>query len=236
MKKILWFLLLGTKLFGQDNPNNLINGVFIRSQIKYHTDASCNYNQLKTTNSVAAYFTYDAKGNIKPSDFCKAGNVKFNNNPLDYENNLKYYAENEVTSDINQQNWKVSGHNTIPNMNFIYNGTLPNFDINQSLVKDTLRKSDTLFFQINNIQNADSVRITFSDNDQASNTHYAAMISPNYSNFYYVIPQVFEQLTSSTKGVIKIDAINYNYQTIAGKRYLFRNIYSYAKSNIKIVN
>lgn len=80
------------------------------------------------------------------------------------------------------------------------------------------------------------IMITIKDNEQSSNQHYVAMIAPNYSNTYYLIPQIFTPLTTSTKGLIKIDAINYNYQTIAGKRYLLRNIYSFAKSNINIIN
>lgn len=234
MKKIILLLIISVNVFAQ-NTVNLINGVFVVNQTKYYDVAGCNSNQLKTVNNIAAYFTYTPTANITPSDFNKAGNVKFNNDPLDYDNSKKFYSETEVSS-ISQQNWKVSGHSTIPNMNFIYNGILPNFTINPSLVNDTLKKSDTLLVYINNIQNADSIMISISDNQQSPNQHHVALLAPNYSNTYYIPPTLFTLLSVGSKAVITIDAIKYNYQTVSGKRFLFRNIYSFVRADVKIIN
>lgn len=234
MNKIILLLIISVNVFAQ-NTANLINGVFVVNQTKYYDAAGCNSNQLKTVNNIAAYFTYTPSAYIKPSDFNKAGNVKFNNNPLDYNNSGKFYSETEVNN-ISQQNWKVSGHSTIPNMNFIYNGILPNFTINQSFINDTLKKSDTLFIHINNIQNTDSIMIRISDNQQLSSQHHVALLAPNYSNTYYLPPTIFGPLVIGPKAVITIDAIKYNYQTVSGKRFLFRNIYSYVRTDVKIIN
>lgn len=235
MKKIFCLLILGVKIFAQIPGSNLINGVFIVNQTKYYDALNCSFNQLKTTNGIAAYFTYAPTAVITSSICDKAGNVKFNNAPLDYNDYSKFYSETEVPS-INQQNWKVSGHSTIPNMNFMYNGILPSFTVNQNLVKDTLKKSDTLFIHINNILNADSIMIRISDDQQLSQQHHVALQAPNYSNTYYLPPIIFTPLMIGPRAVVTIDAINYNYQTISGKRYLFRNIYSYVRANVKIIN
>lgn len=235
MKKTFFLLLISVKLISQNTTNNLINGVFILSQSKYYTPINCNYNQLKTENSVAAYFTYTPTLYISTNQFEKAGNVKFNNAPLDYDNIKKYYNKTEIL-DISQQNWKVSGHSVIPNMNFLYNGTLPNFIINENLINDTLKKSDTLFIHINSILNADSIYISIDDDQQLSLSHHVALKAPNYSNTYYLPPSIFTTLVNGPRSVITIEAINYNYQTISGKLYLFRNIFSYVRANVKIIN
>ncbi len=233
MKKVIVFLFIGTSCFSQNT--NLINGVFIVNKSSYYNAQNCNSNQLQTNTGVAAYFTYTPSLNIQPSAIDKAGNVKFNNNPLNYDNVKKYYTEN-TTNTYTQQNWKVSGHNVIPNMNFNYNGVLPNFNINVNLVNDTLKKSDTLFINLTNIQTTDSIIISVSDNNNMPTPHRIALVAPNYANTYYLPPTLFATLITGPSAVIKIEAVNYNYQTISGKRYLFRNIFNYTKAGIRIIN
>lgn len=228
-------MILSVKIYAQTPANHLINGVFIVNQNKYYDAVNCNFNQLKTANNIAAYFTYTPTANIPVSAFSKAGNVKFNNKPLNYNNNDKFYSETE-TSSINQQNWKVSGHNVIPNMNFIFNGIMPSFNINQNLLPDTLKKSDTLFVNFSAIQNADSITIRVTDNNQNSQPKTIALMAPNYSNTYYLPPTLFTLLSCGPKSTITIDAIKYSYQTVAGKQYLFRNIYSFVRADVKIIN
>ena len=234
MRKTIILLVLSLKIISQNN-NNLINGVFIVDQAKYYDNSNCNFNQLKTTNNIAAYFTYTPLLNITPDNYCKAGNVKFNNNPLDYDHVKKFYSEAEV-SGINQQNWKVSGHDVIPNMNFIFNGIQPSFTINSALINDTLKKSDTLFVQINNIQNADSIMISISDDKQIPNQHHIALLAPNYSNVYYLPPTLFSSLVVGPRASITIQAIKYYYQTVSGKRFLFKNSYSFVRADVKVIN
>ena len=218
--------------FKSQNSSNLISGVFYVSHTKYYQE-NCNANQLKTAFNVAAYFSNTPSNNITSDLFCKAGNVKFNNNPLNYNNSKKYYTETEVSS-INQQQWKVSGHSNIPNMNFIFNGIQPSFNISENLIKDTLKKGDTLFITLNNIQNADSIMISITDDSQQQSPHHVALIAPNYTNTYYLPPLLFATLINGPRAVISIEAIKYKYQTVSNKRFLFRNMYSFVKSNIII--
>ena len=46
----------------------------------------------------------------------------------------------------------------------------------------------------------------------------------------------FSPLLVVTNAVVKIEAINYNYQTVAGKKYLFRNMFSFVKTGVTIIN
>ena len=147
--------------------------------------------------------------------------------------------ENEECNgvDFNTKHWKVFSQNqAIPTLNFIYNGTLPTFSISNTMIRDTLKKSDTLFLTINNLQNADSIRITFADNEQLQTRHYATFVAPNYTNNYYIKPSIFSPLVAGPRAFIKIDVVNYSYQTIGGKQFLFRNIASFTKTKIRIIN
>ncbi len=236
IKHVIIIILISSNLLGQ-TTSPLINGVFTAVQSKYYTNAAnCNANVLKTENSVAAYFSATSMQNINPTNFCKAGNVKFNNEKLEYNESKFFYSKTELQN-FNQFNWKVSGNaGIIPNLNFNYNGTLPNFTIAKTLFSDTLKKADTLFLHISNIINADSIMVTINDNNQLPTKHYVAFIAPNYTNNYYLPPTIFAPLNVGLNAVIKLDAINYTYQTIAGKQYLFRNIYSFVKTNVLIIN
>ena len=238
--------IVAMRLVAQTVTPNLINGVFIIDKTNHYSitsNANSNDNDdndengLITGYGAAAYFTYTPGLTIPTTAFSKAGNVKFNNEPLHYDNVKKFYSETEDDDDnFTEQHWKVSGHDAIPNMNFLYNGAFPSFTINQSMVSNTLKKSDTLFITINNIQHADSIRININDNNNATNKHYIALQAPNYSNKYYLTPSMFSPLLVGTNAVVKIEAINYNYQTVAGKKYLFRNMFSFVKAGITIIN
>ena len=47
---------------------------------------------------------------------------------------------------------------------------------------------------------------------------------------------MFNPLVIGANAVIKIEAINYNYQTVAGKKYLFKNSFSFVKAGVTIIN
>lgn len=176
---LLFFTFYFAVLQAQDDSGRLISGVFSISQQNYYNP---NSTQLEVNRAVSAYFTYTPALNIKTTDFQKAGNVKFNNNPLQYDNSKKHYTEN-TTPNITTQNWKVSGHaGIIPNMNFNYNGTLPSFNVSTNIISTTIKKTDTLFITLNNIQNADSICVTINDDNNSSNKHYVVFQAPNYSN------------------------------------------------------
>ncbi len=232
-------MIIAMRIVAQTPSPNLINGVFIIDKTNYYNNSTCNTNSnaLITGYGTAAYFTYTPSLTIPTTAFSKAGNVKFNEEPLNYDNVKKFYSDTEDEDDnFTQQHWKVSGYGVIPNMNFLYNGTFPSFTINQSMVGSTLKKSDTLFVVINNIQHADSIRITVNDNNNASSPHYIALQAPNYANKYYLTPSMFNPLVIGANAVVKIEAINYNYQTVAGKKYLFRNMFSFVKTGVTIIN
>jgi hypothetical protein len=207
----------------------------------------------KNNNSIIAYFSNNSVLSIDLNNLDKINWVKFNNIKLKNNGQKKFYSKTEKTGNanhsdddendeecnlinFNSKHWIVKGKNTIPDMNFIYNGTLPTFSISNTMLRDTLKRSDTLFITINNLQNADSIRVFFADNDQQTTRHYADFVAPNYTNNYYIIPSVFASLVAGSRGLIKIEAVNYTYQTIAGKQFLFRNIYSFTKPNIRIIN
>lgn len=233
MKKVIIVCvatLVSVKIIAQTASPNLINGVFIINKNTYY-----NASIMKTEYGAAAYFTYTPSLAIPTTAFDNAGNVNFNNKSLEYDNTKKFYSEGKV-DDFTEQHWKVSGHNTIPNMNFIYNGTLPSFNVSETMVKDTLKKSDSLFVIINNVQHADSIRITISDNNLATTPHYIVLQAPNYANKYYLTPAMFNPLLVGDNSVIKVEAISYNYQTVAGKKYLFKNSFSFVKAGVTIIN
>ena len=227
--------IVAVRLVAQTASTNLINGVFIIDKTNHYNNSN---NLLIKGYGTAAYFIYTPSLTIPTTAFCKAGNVKFNEEPLNYDNVKKFYSDTEEDDDddFTEQHWKVSGHDVIPNMNFIYNGTLPSFNISQTMVGTTLKKSDTLVVTINNIQHADSIRITVNDNNNASSPHYIALQAPNYANKYYLTPTMFNPLVSGGNSVIKVEAINYNYQTVAGKKYLFKNSFSFVKTGVTIIN
>jgi hypothetical protein len=226
-----------------------INGVFEHTQKKYIENA-----QIKSNNSVLAYFTYVASTAINLQSINKVNWVRFNSIKLRYKGQDKFYFKNERTNlnqnhddyddndgecniiNFNTKQWTVKGQNSIPDMNFNYNGTIPSFDVNINLIKDTLDKSDTLYFTLANIQSADTVKFTFADNDQLPNRHYTAFIAPNYTNQYYIPPSVFNTLVVGDKGFINIELIKYTYQTISGKTYLFKNSFSFVKPRVYIKN
>ncbi len=232
--------IVAIRLVAQTASPNLINGVFIIDKTNHYKN---NSTVLIANYGTAAYFTYTPSLTIPTTAFSKVGNVKFNDEDLEYNSTKKFYSfsqEEEDDDDENvnftQQHWKVTGYSAIPSMNFIFGGVFPSFTINQSMVGSTLKKSDTLFVAINNIQHADSIRITVNDNNNASSPHYIALQAPNYANTYYLTPSMFNPLLIGTNAVVKIEAINYNYQTVAGKKYLFRNMFSFVKTGITIIN
>ncbi len=234
LKHVILILFITARLFSQ-TISPLINGVFIVNQTKYYDKLSTTPSTLKINNGVAAYFSATPKNDIATTDFVNAGNVKFNEKPLT-KATQNFYSDNEITS-IDSKNWKVSGHSgVVTNMNFIYNGTLPNFDYSNQLIADTIKKSDTLFVTINNIQNADTIQIRFADDNQLASQHHVAYKAPNYANRYYLPPFIFSPLVVGPRAVVTVEAINYTYQTIGGKQYLFRNIFSFVKNGITLIN
>jgi len=228
------FLLLTciNVLWGQSPPNYSAYGVFNVNRTQYYDVSNTS---LITDNSVAAYFTYTSSDNISFDDCDSAGIVQFNGGDLFYDDDLRFYANNSV-SNIGTQGWTVSGKNQIPGMNFVYSGSMPAFDVGNNLINDTLVKSDTLFVTLNNIQNTDSINIVFWDDLQGASINKAVFKAPNYTNSYYIVPSVYDDLQTGSRACIKIEAINYSYQTISGKQFLFRNIYGFARNNISIVN
>ncbi len=248
----LFFLVVivyNIKCVGQTTSTLAINGVFEHVQKKYIES-----NQIKNNNSILAYFKYAATTNIDLKSLDKVNWVRFNNIKLRYKGQDKFYVKNEqvvVTQnhDDNDDNdeecnainfstkqWTVKGQSSIPDMNFVYNGTLPSFDVNSNLIKDTLDKSDTLYFTLTNVQGADSIKFTFADNAQLPNRHYSAFVAPNYTNQYYIPPFVFNPLVVGNNGFITIEVTKQTYQIISGKNYLFKNKFSFTKSNIYIKN
>ncbi len=235
-------------LKSQTVSNYSINGVFVNTQTKYFENG-----QLKNNNSVAAYFSYNSVLQIQANALDKVTSVKFNGIKLKQNTQKKLYSKSEKVDNsnhddedendeecnalnFNSKHWVIKGKNEIPDMNFMYNGILPSFDAQTIILKDTLKKTDTLFITINNIQNADSILISFADDDQLSTRHFCAFQAPNYSNTYYIPPSVFNPLAIGPRGFIQVKAINYNYQTIAGKQFLFRNIFNFVRQNVRIIN
>ena len=47
---------------------------------------------------------------------------------------------------------------------------------------------------------------------------------------------MFNPLVAGGNAVIKVEAISYNYQTVAGKKYLFKNSFSFVKTGVTIIN
>lgn len=233
-KSLIISLLIVCKLYAQ-TTDSLINGVFIINQTKYIDLPQTNCNQVKTTNSVAAYFTYQPTKKIVFDNFEKAGNVKFNNNPLNYNKDKKFYSEVNVAS-IESKNWKISGHKDIPNMNFMYNGNLPSFTINANVVGNSIKKNDTLIITLNNIQLADSISIRVTEDNRLPQKKTVYFLSPNYSNTYYLPPNLLSSLSIGPRALIEIEAISYKYQTVAGKKYLFKNSFTFVKTGLTITN
>jgi len=233
MKKynyILLFIVGVYTLSAQSSPNYSVFGVFNTEQNKYF---NATLTGLNTNNSTSCYFTSSPTNKIFMAGRISAGSVSFNSQSLSYNTSNTLYSNTDIGS-ISSKQWLVAGNSTIPYMSFNYGGNMPSFEITNSLLNDTLVKGDTLFFNLADIQNADSISV-FIYNDSLGNVaHPTIFRAPNYTNNYYVIPQVFTQLAANLPAVIKIEATNYTYQTISDKQYLFRNTYSFVWPNVVV--
>ncbi len=233
MKKYFFILICYSSIaLSQSIPNYSVFGVFNLQKTKYYDTTFTN---LSTNNSVAAYFTYTPSAAIFMEVRNSAGSLQFNNTNLNYDTLGKFYSHTSLSS-LDTQSWTVAGAGEIDEMDFEYEGSIPTFSIHAQLLGDTLKKSDTLFITIDNIQETDSITIFFSDNPNGNTVNTAIFKAPNYTNTYYIIPSVFENLQVGSNAYMKIEASNYSYQTISDKQFLFRNIYCYTRSKITVVN
>jgi len=227
MKNLIFlFLVLTNWIVAQTNDS--INGIFFIDKTNYLDSL----NAMTVNNGAAVYFSENAVVNINLDSLSKAAVVKFNEQNLSWDDDLKYYSGVGI-EDLATKNWDISGQNSIPAMNFSYLGDLPDFNLGTLSLMDTLSLSDTLYITIGDIQKTDSVQILITDQ---SEQHRVALVSPYYTDKYYITPSALANLSTGPQASIKIEAINYSYQTISDKRYLFKSKFSYLKYNVVIVN
>ena len=131
--------------------------------------------------------------------------------------------------------WQVSGNGSIPAMNFYYEGVKPKFQINRKIFNDTLKLSDTLKINFDGLSNVDSVLVELFDEDNGQIQHRSNFMSPNYSNSYYIVLAIFSNFSPGLRAIINVQVINYSYQTISGKQFLFRNVFGFTKYRIPIM-
>jgi hypothetical protein len=233
MRVILLFLLVSGALRSQEEePDYSISGVFYIDQVKWYDTT---FTTLNTNNGVSAFFNFTPCISILPGEIDSAGVITFNGDSLLFDAEKKFYSKIGIDS-VSTKHWQVSGNGEIPQMNFLYNGQIPVFNVCAGLVKDTLSKDDSLIVLLNDIQNADSVLVTIWDDNQLVAQHRVLCQIPNFGSYYYIIPEVMETLEVGPRAAVKIEAINYSYQTVADKQFLFRNSYSYLRRGIYIRN
>lgn len=230
MKKIM-FLLLISAGFCKAQTSYEINGVFVVDQT-YYVDS---LESTEVNNGVAAYFCHPPTSSPDFQNLTGAGKVAFNNGDLTKDPTVGAYSGVGISS-FSEKKWDVEGSTYIPQMSFSYDGELPGFNFNAMQLADTIHRDDTLFIDIPDIHEADSICIRVIENPEDASTYRVEMIAPNYTNRYYIVPEALANLGLSVHGALKIEAVNYSYQTVEGKLFLFRNIYSYIKHNIVIAN
>lgn len=228
MRTFFILLIIGLTLCANSQP--AINGAFFTERTNYYDS-----NMLQSSFGIAACFDYSATPVIKYNELDTITSIKFNNEVLNLDHASSVYSKTNMNA-LLQQNWTVNGYGTIPSMNFLYSGVLPGFSVSPTIVSDTISISDTLFINLSGIHDADSVLISFQDDNQLPIQHTACYKASGLISSYYLPPAVFRLLTPGPRAVIKIDVINYNYQNISGKNYLFRNIFSYTENNLVLVN
>ncbi len=249
--RVLIFVLITSslRLIGQ-NSAILVYGVFEHRQNKYLENGT-----IKSRNGIAAYFFEQPSSPLSFGQSEKVNWVKFNNIKLKEKNSTyTIYAKSEkVNTNVNHndndgsdeecntmafatKNWTIKGKKSTPDMNFIYAGQLPIFDVNSNLLRDTLKKSDTLFVTINNVSSTDSIVFKFVDRLTSTNQNIILYKVPNYTNTYSIPPSALASLSTGFIGYITIEAFNQNYQVIQNKTYLFKNSFTFTKTGIVIKN
>lgn len=242
-------IVLIFKLSSQTQPY-LINGVFEHKQNKYIENGN-----IKSNGSVKAYFSNTAISTINFNELNRLDWIKYNNINLKWlgEETRVYSRYEKVISNENHndedemdevcntiafttKNWTIKGNRDIPDMNFIYSGIIPQFDVGVNILKDTLNKNDTLFVSLSNLTHADSLSFSFYDNTDLNDKNRGLCKMPNYTSTYYIPPSVFTNLRSGYTGYIVIEAWNQNYQIIQNKTYLFKNMFSFTKPKVYIKN
>jgi hypothetical protein len=230
MKNIMFLFLLAAGICTAQTSYE-VNGVFIVDQV-YYTDS---VGDIAVNNGVSAYFTDSPSAQPDFSKLISAGSVSFNDRTLASDPTLNAYSDVGVHS-VSEKNWQVEGSDAIPQMSFSYEGNLPGFDATTLNLADTVHRYDTLFIQLDGVHEADSIHILLIDNPDAEGAQRVGLMAPNYANMFYIVPAALSNLGLSTNAVIKIEAVNYSYQTIEDKLFLFRNISSYVKNNVVIVD
>jgi hypothetical protein len=244
MKKntvIALFLLWSINAIGQAP---LINGVFECSKSAYSA-----FGKIFYSNSSSAYFTSEATLNPDPNNGINVGKVKINSITLPLFNN-KFYGDTTNKVELETQHWIIEGDNSIPNMNFTITQPFPEFELPSTSLsrlteKDTLNKNDTLYINITDIQNTDSIRVNFSDGyendslangqtDTTSRVYISLVFSPRLGGPLPIPPYFLQTLHTGEKAVISVQASNYTHQNIEGKNYLFRNSYIIGEADIYI--
>jgi hypothetical protein len=256
MKRIL-FLILTTLKFNLAHSQTvtpvLINGVFNMYK-ETVIDEQGSYNR----NTASAYFSNTSVTVITPSMYVSAGNVKLNNKNIKFNSSDKFYGSKTKkqngepdsdpdefcnTTSMESLNWKVKGENSIPEMNFIYSGPFPTFD-NPPVLPSSINKNDTLFIQLNSISNVDSIYVNIWDGYfNGTNRNfirvalgYESIQLHNGNKAFYVIPTLLSQLIPGNLSYFSIEAVNKEYQTIAGKKFEFNTIVSVVRPTITITN
>lgn len=220
-------------LCAQSGSNYSIYGVFNAYETQYFDTSNTS---LVKNKSVSAYFSQSSSPQILLPSRDSAGVIKFDDQSLSYNNTFKFYANNDLDVTNTLVKWEVSGNGSIPAMNFEYNGVMPSFDVSDTLIIDTLIKTDTMvFIRLSNLSNADSVSIEMYDDSLGTILHRVIMLAPNFTDTYYIPAQVFQTLKAGLRAIIKVEAINYTYQTISDKQFLFRNTFAFARYRIPIV-
>lgn len=240
MNKILYCILIAfslcVKSYCQTSPTFSIHGVFSCDITKYN-DSTGSY--LLSNKSVACYFTPTPVKKIFMENRISADDVHFNSELLDFNSTEKYYSHNDVT-DIAQKHWEVRGDSVIPAMDFYYEGLMPSFEITEELINDTINLSDTLKLNLTQVANSDSIYVSFFEDSLGTVIRTVGFMAPAindslFSSIYDIVPSVLESFNQANRLVIKVETINYTYQTLYNRQYfLFRNSYSYSKPRIQM--
>lgn len=214
--------------------------------------------QTENRNSATAYFSNTPVAVVSASLFTKAGDIKLNDKKVKYNNNDNFYAtkikkhNNDPDDDPNEfcntttmepMHWKVKGSGNIPEMNFIYGASFPEFN-NSQILPSSIKLTDTLFITLNSVSLADSIRINIFDNyfNTESRKYIRVILDYNSISVYngnrviYIPPALLIPLAAGGNSYISIEAVKANYQTVAGKKFLFNTITSIIKPVITITN
>jgi hypothetical protein len=230
MKRFFILTLTLVMLRGYSQDTNAVSGVFNCYVNKVFSNGAVT--TLKTAN---AYFAYNAATYIDPADYASVGNVQLNQSALVYDQSSSSYADTTLALPLDSMAWDIAGNQNFPGLSFTYSGGFPSGQLLQNL-PDTLKKSDTLHLDFSGLTAVDSIYINVWDSADSLDRKFVQFKYGVNSASIDLTPDVLLLLRTGGKAFFSVELVNYQYQAILDRKYLFCNHQNFIKPSIYIAN